>query len=149
MSKTTDWTDTFRKALEQAAAKAGFKAPRFEDCTTDATWGDRCGLVFWGEAPEVCERAARYFESWARKHLRAMNVIGGYNQQESIGVEGQFYFARYANGAKGWYRIRKDTKIPVEGTGQTYNVGGEPYTNTVEEVRLGYATSYVYYPCAD
>lgn len=140
------WRRKFKAALEGAAAKAGISLEglEFDACTTDQTWGDRCGLVFYGAAPEVNERAAKFFEAWARKNLRKLGAVGGYETQESIGFAGEMYFTAYSNGAHGWYKMRKDTKLPAEGE--------KPYANldlTCTKVRQGFATSYVYYPCAD
>lgn len=152
MTKTAKWEVLFRAALESAMQKAGVSSEglRFERCDTDRTWGDRCGLVFFGAAPDVCERAAKFFEAWAHKNLRKLGVVGGYTSQESINFEGAFYFSAYDNGAKGWHRVRKDTVMPVAGVVQHIAVAGlTPFDLACTEVRQGFATSYVYYPCAD
>jgi hypothetical protein len=132
----TGWQAKFAGALYAAATKAGvggLEDLEWEGVTTDATWGDRCGLVFFGATPEVNERAAMFFVAWAGKNLRKLGIVGGYQTQESISFAGEFTFTRFANGAKGWHRTR-----------------GE-YTGSTEllETFKGFATSYVYYPCAD
>lgn len=134
MSKQT-WSDKFRAALAVAASKAGvsLEGLQIEGCTIDNTWGDKVGLAFFGAAPEVNARAARFFEAWARKHLRAMGVVGGYGCQESINYVGPMFRATYPNGAGGWYRESYRERM-----------GGEGAT-----VVDGVAVSYVYYPCAD
>ena len=145
---TTTWEDTFKTALTSAATKAGIDTAdlKWERCTTDSTWGDRCGLVFFGASPEVCERAARYFEAWARKHLRAMKVVGGYGSQESIGYVGEMYFVRYENGANGWYVNRPSmAKVDFEAGTVTTDYG---HVTRPVEMRRGIAVSYIYYPCA-
>lgn len=146
-NSTKSWTDLFRSALENAAARAGIalQGLQFEGCSTDRTWGDRCGMVFFGATPEVCERAARFFVQWMHRWGRELNIVGGYNRQASIGYEGQMVYTRWSNGAKDWYPLRGEP-MPVVGTEQKYS---EEFTNRLEEVRVGIAASYVYYPCAD
>jgi hypothetical protein len=147
MGTKVDWRALFTKALETAAKKAGFEAPKFEDCTTNNTWGDRVGLVFYGSTPEVNERAAKFFEAWASKYLRKLGAVGGYDAQGSIGYSGAFHYVRYDNKAAGWYRGAKNTDKPGE-VKATKEVNGYDL-KCVETRDDGHATSYVYYPCAD
>lgn len=130
------WEAKFAGALAAAAAKAGvsLEGLEWERCDTDRTWGDRVGLVFFG--CEGAERAAKFFEKWAGKNLRKMKVVGGYEQQESIGFEGPFRYLEFANGARGWYR----------GTVEGYEAPGR---TELVKTKQGFATSFVYYPCAD
>lgn len=149
MTKTNaaDWTSTFTAALARAAKQCGcdITSLRFERCTTDATWGDRCGLVFYGASDAVNERAARFFEKWAAENLRKLGVVGvNYGAQASISYEGEFYFCRYENGAQGWHRDR-DT-VDFEKMTVTTSYG---YVSHPIELRRGFATSYVYYPGAE
>lgn len=143
------WSAMLRADIERKAAACGCDVSglTIEIMTTDNTWGDRTGLVFSGASDEVCERAARFFEAWAGKHLRRMGVVGGYNAQESIGYVGKAYFSRYANGAKGWYIDGSggNTVDPVAMTVTTYY----GRVSHPVEVRTGFATSFIYYPCAD
>ena len=132
----TNWRGVFETALRTAArgAQHDLAGLAWETCTTDATWGDRVGLVFWGASPETCERAARYFEAWASRHMRE------YETQESIRFEGLRYYTAFDNGARGWHRE------PGE------HPAGRPIPCTsvrCTETRVGFATSYAYYPCAD
>ena len=149
------WETLFLVDLRKSAAKAGvsLEGLKYERATLDQTWGDKCGFVFYGASPEVNERAAKFFEAWARKNLRKLNAVGGYNTQESIGFIGVYYFARYSNGAEGWHRFSPSKpEIPVAGSVQTIASCGPSlpaWELRCEEVRLGYATSYVYYPGAD
>jgi hypothetical protein len=103
------------------------------------------GLVFFGAATEVCERAARFFVQWVGRWGRELSIVGGYERQSSIGYVGEMVFVRYTNGAKGWYRKDSFRKEPVAGTEERY---GE-FVNRLEEVRVGIASSYVYFPCAE
>ncbi len=159
------WWSIFRKALHAAAAKCGSDVSglTFGVCDTDRTWGDRCGLVFWGASPEVNEKAARYFERWASKHLRAMGVVGGYDRQESISYFGPLRFIAYDNKASGWYRTSdrgvSDTKVGDGGEAMIgWHKASDPNAKPGERewtaarcvgVRDGFATSYIYYPCAE
>lgn len=130
-------------AMRAAAAKGGLDLTglQVERCSTDRTWGDRDGLVFFGAAPEVNERAAKFFEVWAHKNLRRLGAVGGYETQESIHFEGAFYFVAFDNGARGWHRGEDKSGLKV---------GDKPYSYlTKTEARAGFATSFVYYPCAD
>lgn len=144
----TDWRTLFSNALHAAAMKAGsdLTGLQWESCDTDRTWGDRCGLVFFGASPEVNERAARFFETWASRNLRKLGVVGGYNAQESVGFVGELVFTRYANGASGWHRYTGRETLDFEALTVTTDYG---YTSHPVEMRRGVATSYVYYPCAD
>lgn len=147
------WTANMWAELTEAAEKAGMNVEglKFEACTTEATWGDRCGLVFFGAAPEVNERAAKWFEKWAAKNL----TWSSYEAQRSVGFAGEFRFTRWANGAKGWHKVwppeafkfEYEKRVPVVGEGDWLCDG--TFHNKCEEIRLGFATSYVYYPCAD
>lgn len=143
-----NWTDLFRAALTAAAAKAGtsLEGLEFEQCSTDRTWGDRCGMVFFGAPAQVCERAARFFVQWMHRWGRELDIVGGYNRQASIGYEGEMVFTRWSNGAKDWFRLRAGEELPVVGTEHKHS---EQFTNRLEEVRTGVAASYVYYPCAE
>jgi hypothetical protein len=149
------WEAKFAGALYSAAQKAGIGAIEdieWEHVTTDATWGDRCGLVFFGASPETCERAAKFFEAWACKNLRKMKVVGGYGSQESIGYVGEFEFSRFSNGARGWHRVWSGSTKRVEGHVEKFGpstVFPEGWELTTVEVKAGWATSYVYYPGAD
>lgn len=151
------WEEKFEAALKVSADKAGISLDglRFERCTTDATWGDRTGLVFFGASPVVNERAARFFETWASKNLRKLGAVGGYQSQESIRYEGAFHFSRYDNGANGWHRgptisYEGFVKASGEESGRDAN-GAFRYAAQARpvETREGFATSFVYYPCAD
>lgn len=135
----TGWEAKFAGALYAAMTKAGCVGAvedlKWDRCAIDRTWGDKDGLVFYGSTPEMNERAAKFFETWAGRNLRKMNVVGGYDRQEAIAYVGEFQFTRFENGAQGWHRKRG---------------AGEPaYSTKLLETREGYATSFVYYPCAD
>jgi len=80
-------TDKMLEALKNAAAKAGFDARnvKVEACTTDNTWGDRCGYVFFGGSDEVNERAAHWFLAWYSKCAPQSS----YNAQRSISYFGE------------------------------------------------------------
>jgi hypothetical protein len=139
MSNTkADWRKGFQAAMIAAANKAGVDAStvQFEGCTTDRTWGDRCGLVFYGADAAILERCAKYFETWASKHLSR----GEYSAQSSIHYEGKFHYNKFTNGAAGWYRGEAKPYVA--------SMIGDFLLDLVE-VKEGYATSYVYYPCAD
>lgn len=146
-TKAVDWRAEFKAAIERAAAKCGSDISnlKWEDCSTDRTWGDRCGLVFFGAADDVNERAAKYFEKWAHKHLRAMGVVGSYNAQASISYAGEMYYSKCENGAGGWYPEGTD-KVDLAAKTITTNYGSVSHAI---EMRLGFATSYVYFPCAE
>lgn len=128
-----NWREAFKNSLTAKAKASGCELGElaFETCTTDNTWGDRVGLVFFGAPAEVQERAARYFEKWADANMN----WGGYESQRSVRYEGEFHFARFDNGANGWYRGALDDETAAK--------------KTLVESRVGHATSYVYYPCAD
>jgi hypothetical protein len=143
-----NWRKHLMATIRAKAALCGADVTglQMDTVTTDATWGDRIGLVFHGASDEVCERAARFFEAWASKNLRALGVVGGYQAQSSIGYVGAMIFTRYQNGAKNWSRDdRCGVTYDVEaGTVTQYGVTDRPV-----EMKRGWATSYVYYPCAD
>lgn len=139
------WTVSLEAALKKAAAKCGanIEGLKWEHCTTDNTWGDRVGLVYYGAAPEVCERAAKYAEAWMAKNLRKLGVVGGYDAQESIGYVGVYHYTAWSNKACAW------SKGPLKSEDV---IGHKPYKDldlVCTEVRTGHATSYVYYPGAD
>lgn len=143
-----NWREHLMATIRAKAALCGADVTglQMDTVTTDATWGDRIGLVFHGASDEVCERAARFFEGWASKNLRTLGVVGGYQSQESIGYVGVMIFTRWDNGAKGWHRDdRCGVTYDVEaGTVTQFKVANRPV-----EMKRGWATSYVYYPCAD
>jgi hypothetical protein len=146
-----DWRKIFEANLKAAMAKAGvgFEGLKWDGCTTDQTWGDRCGLVFYGGTPEVNERAARYFERWANKHLRKLGGVGGYESQESISYFGPMTYVRFSNKAEGWHKGTNEQRGYKVGHVEVYGKGESTFEIRTEEVREGFATSYVYYPCAD
>jgi len=143
-----NWREHLMATIRAKAALCGADVTglQMDTVTTDATWGDRIGLVFYGASDEVCERAARFFEGWASKNLRALGVVGGYQAQSSIGYEGVMIFTRWDNGTKGWHRAdRGGVTYDVEaGTVTQFKVANRPV-----EMKRGWATSFVYYPCAD
>lgn len=150
-----DWTTMLREAMKKQATACGCNIDGldFEGCYTERTWGDRMGLAFFGASPEVCERAARFFEKWAAQNAKDMG-IGDYSAQRSIAYEGPFYYVRFSNGASGWYRGTTEHKVgDVERKPAYVNSEGREvfpaYDLKTEEVRHGFATSYAYYPCAD
>ena len=143
--RRVSWTAMFETALRSAAAKCGqsLDGLRWERCTIDQTWGDRCGLVFFGSSAKVNERAAKFFEAWADKNLRKLGAVGGYETQESIRFAGLFHFSEYSNGAKGWHRGPMG-EAPAPRT----LPGCGDFILERTKAHEGYATSYVYYPCA-
>lgn len=146
-ANASNWESLFTAALATAAKQCGcdITGLRFERCTTDQTWGDRCGLVFFGASDAVNERAARFFEKWAQLNLRRLGVVGvNYGAQASISYEGEFYFACYDNGAQGWHRDRDIVDFEKMTVTTSYGYVSHPV-----ELRRGFATSYVYYPGAD
>jgi hypothetical protein len=142
-----NWELAFRSALTHAAKEAGFdvSSVKWERCTTDNTWGDRCGLVFFGASDEINERCAKYFLNWASKNLRKAGVVGGYDTQESISFAGAMFFTRYDNGANGWHKPIFN-KYDIDAMTVTTDYGSVSHPI---EMKKGFATSYVYYPCAD
>lgn len=143
-----NWEAAFKSALTRAAKAAGVdvSSVNWECCTTDNTWGDQCGLVFFGaDNDETNERCARWFEKWAHQNLRKAGVVGEYDSQESISFVGEMFFTRYANGTDGWHRPLFN-KYDLNAMTVTSDFGRVIHPL---EMRKGYATSYVYYPCAD
>lgn len=132
----------FEAAFRAAAAKAGvdISAVKWTGCTTDATWGDRVGQVFYGADPAVNERAAKFFEAWYRKNAAASS----YDAQSSIGFAGLYHFSRYSNGAQGWYR----GALPPAPAPYKIDMCGDFVFERVEAYE-GYAVSTTYYPSAD
>jgi hypothetical protein len=141
MSIETKTLDAFKASLARKAKAAGtdLTGLQIEGCSIERTWGDLVGYVFWGAAPEVNERCAAYFTRWMGKNDPRK---GGYGAQRSLGDRGVYYFARYDNGAKGWYRgaLPADSKV-----GEAKYDGGP----VLEETREGFAASTTYYPCAE
>ena len=142
-----NWESAFKSALIRAAQTAGFDLTPVEwtYCTTDNTWGDRCGLVFFGGSDEINERCAKYFKNWASANLRAAGVVGGYNAQESISFAGEMIFTKYDNGVEGWH-VPCRNKYDFEALTVTTDYG---FVSQAVEMKRGFATSYVYYPGAD
>ena len=142
-----NWESAFKSALIRAARVAGFDVATVEwtYCTTDNTWGDRCGLVFFGASDEINERCAKYFEQWASANLRKAGVVGGYNAQESISFAGAMVFTRYDNGVNGWH-VPRFCKYDFDALTVTTDYG---FVSQAIEMKKGFATSYVYYPGAD
>ncbi len=130
----------FETALRAAAAKAhiALEGLKWEQCTTDRTWGDRCGLVFYGASAEVNKRAAEFFHAWMAKQPRRSS----YDAQSSLSVEGLMHFVRYSNGAQGWHRGAV-TPAPAP-----YKIGADFILERVEAFE-GFAVNTTYYPCAD
>lgn len=138
MTKTQ--TAKFETALRAAAAKASVSLDglKWEACTTDRTWGDRCGLVFYGASPEVNERAAKFFHAWMAKQPRQ----GSYEAQRSLSFQGLMNFVRYSNGAQGWYK----GALPPAPPPRTSESG---FVHERTAGYEGYAVNTTYYPCAD
>lgn len=137
----TTLAERFRPILARKAAKAGVDISqlRIEGCTTDRTWGDRCGLVFYGASAEVNERAARCFLAWAQKQPRNSS----YESQNSLSWQGPMNFLRFNNGAQGWHTgPAKSKPAPMPLTGCDFVL------ECVEQ-REGFAVNTTYYPCAD
>ena len=130
----------FETALRAAAAKAHISLDglKWEQCTTDRTWGDRCGLVFYGASAEVNERAAKFFHAWMAAQPRSSS----YDAQSSLSVEGIMHFVRYSNNAQGWHR----GALPAAPA--PYTIGGDFVLERVAGFE-GYAVNTTYYPCAD
>lgn len=142
MSNAALHTSTkFQTALASAAAKAGIdiSALKSAGCTTDSTWGDRCGIVFYGASIEVCERAAQFFLAYAQKQPRNSS----YESQSSLGYQGRMHFVRYSNNAQGWYR----GELPAAPA--PYNIGTDGFVLERVEGYEGVAVNTTYYPCAD
>lgn len=132
------WQDHLRAAIVVASKKCGcdISGLKWDTATLDNTWGDLVGLVFYGASDDANKRAAEFFAAWMDKHGRAMNIVGGYERQSSIGVRGVRHFARYDNGAEGWYSDPAKQNI----------YEGAP---VLVQTRIGYSASYVYYPGAE
>ena len=130
----SNWTQAFEMALRQAAAqcRSDISELRWERLDIDRTWGDRVALGFYGASPEVCERAARFFHSWASKHLPALR---SYEAQYSVDEVREMTRYGYDNGAKGW--TSDASKLP------TYSC------TTLEYTQTGYAVPFVYCPGAE
>jgi len=137
-AKIPTWMDHLRAAIARAAISKGWDitALEFEGASLDRTWGDKHGIVFWGGSPEVNQGAAALAEQWFRDHGATFKLFGGYDAQQSVGLCGLRYYARFSNGASGWYRD------PVKPR-------SEDQTPALVETREGVSVSYVYYPCAD
>ncbi len=137
---TTD--DKFRTALNAAAAKAGIdvSAVEWTTCTTDATWGDRVGQVFFGSDDVTNERAARFFHAWIRKN----SPSGNYDAQSSICFDGKFHYSRFSNGCEGWHKGPANEYEP-----QMLRSGDWSFLLERVEVKHGFAVSTTYYPGAD
>ena len=137
------WRDHLLAAIRTKAAACGADVAglRVESCVTDVTDGARWGLVFHGAAPDVCERAARFFAVWAARHLRDLGVVGGHGYQESIAYVGEMSFARGLGGTAGygWHRGH----VPAE---TVYYGCGEEEASDPNVLRRGYATAYAYQP---
>jgi hypothetical protein len=127
------WQDYLRADLKRAAEKCGcdVSALQFEHATLDRCWGDLVGLVFWGASDECNKRAAEFFARWADKNRERFNLCGGYSRQQAIRYEGVRHYARFSNGAEGWYRTAVELR------------------DGLVETRVGHAAAYVYYPCAE
>jgi hypothetical protein len=129
----------FQASLERAARKAGIDLTglKFEQCTTDRTWGDRVGQVFYGASPEVNERAARFFLEWIQKQPH----VGNYEAQRSRSYQGAMYYRKFSNGAGGW------DKSPLKPYAEYTLPSG--FVMSVVEERTGVAVNTTYFPCAD
>jgi hypothetical protein len=126
------WEDHLRAALEETAAEAGFDVAGlgFDHAVLDNTWGDRCGLVFYGASDAAVRWAAATAKDWISAHGDAHKIFAG-SAQRSLSIEGERHFARYSNGVSGWYR-KPAAASP-----------------TLSETRTGFAVSFVYYPGSD
>lgn len=132
----------FETALRAAAAKAGIalEGLKWEQCTTDRTWGDRCGLVFHGASAQVNRRAAEFFHAWVAAQPRRSS----YEAQSSLSVEGLMHFTRWSNGACGWSKgALQAAPAPAE------LAGCSGFVLARTEAFEGYAVNTTYYPCAD
>ncbi len=134
-------TNKFKSSLAIAATKAGVSLDGLQvmGCTTDRTWGDRVGLVFYGAAADVCERAARFYLAYAQKQPRKSS----YDAQASLSYQGIMHFVRYSNGAQGWYT---GALPPAPACPADVNDG---FILERVECYEGYAVNTTYYPCAD
>ncbi|MES2384510.1 MAG: hypothetical protein V4593_08170 [Pseudomonadota bacterium] len=132
----------FQSALSRAAEIAGVSLEGLlsAQCTTDRTWGDRCGVVFYGATMAVCERAARFFLAYAQRQPRRSS----YDAQSSLGYHGVMHFVRYSNGAQGWYT----GALPPAPAPTTIQGCGDFVFERVEGYE-GVAVNTTYYPCAD
>ena len=142
MGMNTTQAAQFETALRRAAAKAHISLDglKWEGCTTDRTWGDRCGLVFYGASAAVNKRAAEFFYAW----MCAQPRKGSYEAQTSLSVEGVMHFVRYSNKACGWYR----GALPAAPEPRKLEGCGDFVLERVEGFE-GYAVNTTYYPCAD
>jgi hypothetical protein len=134
MENNTTIVSAFRKFLTERAAREGVdvSALQIEEVTTDRTWGDKVGFVFFGCTDEVNERVAACFERFAAKHMTS----GSYEAQRSIGLQGPRFFHEYSNGVKSW---------STNGEVSTCS----PNITLVRPIVKGYSVSTTYYPCAD
>jgi hypothetical protein len=139
---TMHTSEKFKTSLARAAAKAGVSLDGLEitGCTTDRTWGDRVGVVFYGAAPEVNERAARFFLAYAQRAPRKSS----YDSQSSLSYQGVMHFVRYSNNAQGWYT----GALPVAPAPYKSDLCGDFVFERVEGYE-GVAVNTTYYPCAD
>lgn len=137
MANVTD--PKFQAALSRAAKKAGINVEHIksEHVCTDRTWGDRCGVVFYGGSPELNERVARFFLAWLGKHAGT----GSYDAQRSVSYQGRMYFTRFTNGVAGWYAGALPDYAP-----RTLDNG---FVLRRLEGYEGVAVNTTYYPCAD
>lgn len=129
----------FQASLERAARKAKMDLTglKYETCTTDSTWGDRVGQVFYGASPEINERAARFFLAWIQKQPHTPN----YDCQVSRSYQGAMHYRKFTNGAGAWH-----TGEPKPYTPMTLSNG---FVVDVVEERTGVAVNTNYHPCAD
>lgn len=120
---STNWRGAFEVAIKAAAAKAGvdISGLKWDTATIDDNWGRDVGLVFSGS--EFAERAARFFAVWAQKHLYP---IGSYKEQFRGDYHGEMRLTKTPSGTK--WMCPRHLKDPGK-------------------YAIGYATSYVYYPC--
>jgi hypothetical protein len=133
-------TDRFKAALARAAAKAGVSLEGLQSTAvcTDRTWGDRCGVVFYGASPEVNERAARFFLAYAGKQPRKSS----YEAQSSLSYHGGMVFTRWSNGAQGWH---SGALAPAPAPRTAEN----GFVHERLEGYEGVAVNTTYYPCSD
>lgn len=133
-------TEKFESALRGAAAKAGIDLSglKFERCVTDRTWGDRCGVVFFGASAEVNKRAAEFVYTWMAKRPR----VSSYDAQSSLSFQGLMSFQRFTNGAGGW----SPGALPADPAPYAISTG---FVMARTEGFEGFAVNTTYYPCAD
>lgn len=143
MMTASEILSIFPMVLSRKASACGVDVSnvKIDWITTEATWGDRCGFVFYGAERATLERVAAYFERWISKH----GGRGSYACQRSIKAEGVFTFTRFSNGAEGWHRGEEPKPEPkIIGKGEPHE-----FTLTCEEHDHGVAVSTHYYPGAD